>query len=107
MVCDKKIVLELVGDIIKALSREDSLEAYRYYSILEGYVKRNKCGGDVIETVIKFLKSSEHTLSESMRIVLVEIEGLVSKLKRKSKKKSTERKSKRKSKSRTRGRRKH
>jgi len=109
MACDEKVVLEIVGDIISALRDNDAVNAYRYYNVLEGYIRRNRCKSEVVDTAIKLLKSADHNLNGSMRIVLREIIGLLSKLKRapKSRKKETKQKTRRKSKSRTRARRKH
>jgi len=106
MVCDEKIVIEIIGDIISALRDDDVMSAYKYYNVLEGYIKRNRCGTKIIEDAIKLLKSADHGLGESMRLVLKEILEMVSKLKRapKTKKKETKQKSRRKSKSKSRTR---
>jgi len=80
--CEERLVLGLAGDIINALRDGDSISAYRCVHTLEGYVKRNKCGGEVIDAALKLLVSAESGLSESARYVLKDIISLISKLKK-------------------------
>lgn len=81
MVCDKRLVLELAGDIINALRDNDSVSAYRCVHALEGYVKRNKCSKDVIDAVIRLLESADCSLDERARHTLRDIISLVLRLK--------------------------
>ena len=95
-VCDPRLTLELISDIVRALRFGSDVEIYRFFNVLRNYLKNKKCPKETIERALSILNSVYPELSESRKLLLKEITSFIKKLSKAGKKKKKPRRKSRK-----------